>query len=183
MHFKITKVDRIALNCFFKTFFLHVFKVCDKEVFHFRKLKDLKNCLFAKTYAPLFLEIILNRTWWRKKTVVAGYFLFLHPCLNALEKSSAQKLHFSPKNWDSRLQFKPMFDHVEGKNWEDWNLINGLWNSFLQCYRIFPPRVQTSFNSNSKTFLRSHKFRIILKTFLTNIAALSKNVENMKGDD
>ena len=72
MHFKKTNFDKIALNWFFKTFFLHVFKVCEKEVFHFRKLKDVKNCLFAKTYAPLFQEIILNRIWLLKKTVAAG---------------------------------------------------------------------------------------------------------------
>ena len=56
MHSKIINVDGIALNWFFKTFLLHVFKVCEKEVFHFRKLKDLKNCLIAKTYAPFFLK-------------------------------------------------------------------------------------------------------------------------------
>ena len=80
MHFKTIDCDGIALNWFLKTFFLHVVKVCEKEVFHFRKLKDLKNCLFAKTYAPLFLEIILNRTWWRKKNS-GGWLLFVFASL------------------------------------------------------------------------------------------------------
>ena len=60
------------------------------------------------------------------------------------------------------------------RNWEHKNIINGLWNPFWQFYWNFSPRVQTSFNSNSKNFLRSHKFLIVLKTFLTNTAALLK---------
>ena len=75
MHFKIINVDGIALNWFFKTFLLHVFKVCEKEVFHFRKLKVLKNCLFAKTYAPNFLKNQLQQNLTAQKTtVVSGYF-------------------------------------------------------------------------------------------------------------
>ena len=89
MHFKKTNFDKIALNWFFKTFFLHVFKVCEKEVFHFRKHKDVKNCLFAKTYAPLFLEIILNRIWWLKKTVAAGYFFYF--CIHVWMRSKSHQ--------------------------------------------------------------------------------------------
>ena len=75
MHFKTIDCDGIALNWFFKTFFLHVVKVCEKEVFHFRKLKDLKNCLFAKTYAPNFLKNQLQQNLTAQKTtVVSGYF-------------------------------------------------------------------------------------------------------------
>ena len=47
-----------------------------------------------------------------------------------------------------------------------------MWNPFWQFCCYFPPRVQTSFNSNSKNFLGSHNFLIVLKTFLTKIAAL-----------
>ena len=88
MHFKIINADGIALKTFLETFFFHVVKFCEKEFFYFRKLKVLKNCLFAKTYAPLFLKIIFNRTWWLKKNSGGWlFFLFLHPCLNALQKS------------------------------------------------------------------------------------------------
>ena len=100
--------------------------------------------------------------------------MFLNPRLNALRKSSAQELHFSPKDWELRLHFKPMFVHIEGKILGHQNVLNGLWNPFWQFYWKFPPRVQTSFNSNSKNFLGSHNFLIVLKTFLTKIAALLK---------
>ena len=75
MHFKTINYDVTALEWVFKTFFFHVVKVCEKEVFHFRKLKVLKNCLFAKTYAPNFLKNQLQQnSTAQKTTVVSGYF-------------------------------------------------------------------------------------------------------------
>ena len=119
LYFKIINVDGIALKRFSKTFFFHVVKFCEKEFFHFRKLKGFKNCLFAETYAPNFLKINFNRIWRLKKQPwYLVIFLFLHPCLKALQKSSAQKLHFSQKDCELRLHFKPMFNHVKGKNRE-----------------------------------------------------------------
>ena len=139
MHFKTINYDVIALEWVFKTFFLHVVKVCEKEVFHFRKLKVLKNCLFAKTYAPNFLKNQLQQNLTaQKQQWYLVIFLFLHPCLNTLQKSSAQEVHFSPKDWDSRLQFKPMFDQVEGKNWETRILstvCGNLFGSFTEFFR------------------------------------------------
>ena len=89
LHLKIIDVDGIDLKRFFKTFFFHVVKFCEKEVFHFRRLKDLKNCLFAKKYPPLFLKIIFNRTWWLKKTVVAGYFFCF--CIHVWMRSKSHQ--------------------------------------------------------------------------------------------
>ena len=101
MHFKIINVDGIALKRLFKTFFLfHVVKVCEKEVFHFRKLKVSKNCLFAKICPPLFLKIIFNRTWWLKKTVVARYFFVfasMFECAPKLISTEAEL--FSKRLW------------------------------------------------------------------------------------
>ena len=77
MHFKTINYDVIALEWVFKTFFLHVVKFCEKEVFHFRKLKVLKNCLFAKTYAPNFLKNQLQQNSTAQKTTVVSGYLFV----------------------------------------------------------------------------------------------------------
>ena len=101
MLFKIINVDGIALKRLFRTFFLfHVVKVCEKKVFHFRKLKVSKNCLFAKICPPLFLKIIFNRTWWLKKTVVARYFFVFASMFECAPKlSSTEAELFSKRSW------------------------------------------------------------------------------------
>ena len=49
----------------------------------------MKNCLFAKIYAPLYQEIIFNRIWWLKKTVMAGYFFCF--CIHVWTRSKSNQ--------------------------------------------------------------------------------------------
>ena len=89
MHFKTIDCDGIDLKRFFKTFFLNVVKFARKKFFTLENLKDMKNCLFAKIYAPLYLEIIFNRIWWLKKTVMAGYFFCF--CIHVWTRSKSNQ--------------------------------------------------------------------------------------------
>ena len=167
---------------FQNVFFLFV-KVCEKELSHFRKLKVLKNCLFAKTYAPNFLKNQLQQSLTAQKTtVVSGCFFVFASMFEYAPKVISTGAAFFTKRLGFTFTNQTDVRSSWGEKLRNYNLINGLWKPFWQFYWIFLPRVQTYFNSNSKNFLRSHKLRIILKNFLTNIAALSKSVENMKGD-
>ena len=182
MHFRTISYDGIALKWCVKTFFLHVVEVCQKEVFHFRKLKDLKNCLFAKTYAPIFLKNHLQENLTAQDNS-RNWVVFCF-CIHVWMRSTSHQHRsciFCQKigNWvyiSNRCSFtlREKIEKLESYQRFVETILAVLLNFYAES--------QTSFNSNSKTFLRSHKFRIILKTFLTNIAALSKNVENIKGD-
>ena len=88
-HFQINNVDGIALNWLFKSFFLHVFKVCEKEVFHFKKLKDLENCLIAKTYAPFFLKNHLQENFTAQNN--SGIRLFFCFCIHVWMRSKSHQ--------------------------------------------------------------------------------------------
>ena len=88
-HFQINNVDGIALNWLFKSFVLHVFKVCEKEVFHFKKLKDLKNCLIAKTYAPFFLKNHLQENFTAQNN--SGIWLFFCFCIHVWMRSKSHQ--------------------------------------------------------------------------------------------
>ena len=158
MHFKIINVDGIALKRLFKTFFLfHVVKVCEKEVFHFRKLKVSKNCLFAKKYTPVFLKKHLQESLTAQNN--SGSWLFFCFCVHVWMRSKSHQHRsciFCQKigTWvytSNRCWFT--LREKIGKT----RMLSVVCGTQLAVLLKFSAESQASFKSNSKNSLRKQQ--------------------------
>ena len=100
MHFKIIYVDRIALKRFFITFFC-LCQSLREGTFPLSKTIKFEELSFYEKIRSSIPETSSSTEFdGSKKTAVAGYlFCFCSHVRNALQKSSAKKLHFLPKDW------------------------------------------------------------------------------------
>ena len=132
----------------------------------------MKNCHFARKYAPPFKKNILQQNSTAQKTsVVAGKFFVFESTFECAPKVISTGAAFFAKRLGIAFTFQTDVRSRWGKNLRT-----------PECSQRFVEPVLAvllKFSAESPSllqlkFLGSHKILIVLKTFLTNTAALPK---------
>ena len=175
MHFKFINVDGIALERLFKTFFLfHVVKVCEKEVFHFRKLKVSKNCLFAKKYAPVFLKKHLQESLTAQNNSGSWFFFVFASTFECAPKVISTEAAFFAKRLGIEFTLQIDVGSRWGKKLGKLECYQWFVEPNWQFYWNFLPRVKPPLSQTQRILWENNNLLIVFKTFLTNTAALPK---------